>query len=164
MLYKLIQTRNDPLLTLLRICFGAVFFAHGAQKVLGWWGGPGFYGAMNGFTQGMNIPAPLAVLAILAEFLGGICLVAGLLARVAALGVVVNMLVAIFLVHAPYGFFMNWAGKQGGEGFEYHLLAITLGLTLALRGAGAWSLDRLIENGLFAGIGTPYGEPLPHHG
>jgi putative oxidoreductase len=153
------------MLTLLRICLGGIFFAHGAQKVLGWWGGPGFSGALNGFTGGMGIPAVFAVLAIMAEFLGGIGLVFGLLTRVAALGITAVMAVAIFMVHAPNGLFMNWAGNQGGEGFEYHLLAIAIALTLLARGAGAYSLDHLIDRGLAgAHLGTGFRRPLPHHG
>jgi putative oxidoreductase len=142
-----------------------IFFAHGAQKVLGWWGGPGFSGSMNFFTHGLAIPAVFAVLAILAEFLGGIGLVLGLLTRVAAFGIAVNMIVAIFLVHARNGFFMNWSGNQRGEGFEFHLLAIAIAATLMARGAGAWSLDRLLQKFLgSARVPVQYREPLPHHG
>jgi len=163
MLHRLLQTREDPLLTLLRLCLGIVFFAHGAQKALGWWGGPGFSPALNAFS-GMGIPTALGTLAILAEFLGGIGLLFGLLTRIAAFGIAVNMVVAVFLVHAPNGLFMNWTGAQKGEGFEYHILAIAISLTLMVRGAGALSLDRLIEKTL-AGAHSPRGlHALPHHG
>jgi putative oxidoreductase len=166
MLRKLIQTGEDYLLTLLRICLGVIFFAHGAQKVLGWFGGQGFSASMGFFTHGLGIPSLFAILAVTAEFLGGVGLLFGLLTRVAALGTTAVMAVAIFLVHAPNGFFMNWSGKQRGEGFEFHLMAIAIGLTLVARGAGAWSLDRLLEKGL---TGAPevephYRDPLPHHG
>jgi putative oxidoreductase len=165
MLHKLIHTREDHLLTLLRVCLGLVFFAHGAQKVLGWFGGPGFSGSLGFFTQGLGIPVVLGILAISAEFFGGIGLMFGLLTRVAAFGISVVMAVAIFLVHAPNGLFMNWSGNQRGEGFEFHLLAIAIAVTLIARGAGAWSLDRLLENGLGgARIGTQHRRPVPHHG
>src|SRR6185369_1585145 len=111
MLRKILQTPDDPLLLVLRVVLGFVFFAHGAQKVVGWFGGPGFDPTFRAFT-GMGIPAPLAVLAMMAEFLGGIGLIIGLFSRVAALGIGINMVVAIALVHAPNGLFMNWTGNQ----------------------------------------------------
>ena len=142
---KLIHTTDDHVLTVTRVILGVLFFAHGAQKMLGWFGGPGFAGTMAGFTGHMGIPAPLAVLAILAEFLGGLGLIFGLLARVAAFGIAVNMVVAIVMVHGANGLFMNWQGNQHGEGFEYHLLAIALAVLHIARGAGAWSIDRALN-------------------
>jgi len=142
---KLLSTTEDLTLTITRLVLGVVFFAHGAQKMLGWFGGYGFHGTMGFFTQKMGIPAPLAFLAICAEFFGGLGLIVGLLSRVAALGIVVNMLVAIATVHAANGFFMNWYGSQKGEGFEFHLLAIGLGVVVLLKGAGALSLDRWLS-------------------
>lgn len=138
---KLLATTDDGILTVIRLITGIVFFAHGAQKMLGWFGGFGFSGTMNAFTNMMHIPAPLAFLAITAEFLGGLGLVLGLLARIAAFGIAVNMVVAILLVHHNFGFFMNWLGNQKGEGWEYHLLAITLAFAIMVRGAGAFSVD-----------------------
>ncbi len=141
---KLFSTPNDLTLTVVRLVLGIVFFAHGAQKMLGWFGGYGFHGTMGFFTQQMGIPAPLAFLAICAEFFGGLGLIFGLLTRIAAFGIIVNMLVAIITVHHVNGLFMNWFGNQKGEGYEYHLLAIALGLVLLIKGAGALSLDRLL--------------------
>jgi len=142
---KILSTSHDFILTLVRLVLGVVFFAHGAQKMLGWFGGYGFHGTMGFFTAKMGIPAPLAFLAICAEFFGGLGLIVGLLSRIAAFGITVNMLVAIATVHAANGFFMNWTGQQKGEGFEYHLLAIAMGLAIVIRGAGAFSLDRLLS-------------------
>jgi putative oxidoreductase len=121
-----------------------VYFAHGAQKMLGWFGGYGFHGTMGFFTQ-MGMPAPVAFLVICTEFFGGLGLIFGLLTRIAALGIGVEMIGAIFMVHMPNGFFMNWAGNQKGEGFEYHLLAIAMCAALLLRGAGAFSVDRVLS-------------------
>ena len=138
MFQRLFHTDNDYTLAVLRVILGIVFFAHGAQKALGWFGGPGFNGTINFFQQA-GIPAWLAVLAIAAEFLGGLGLLVGLLARVAALGIITNMVVAILMVHSKVGFFMNWSGDQKGEGFEFHLLAIAVGLAVlfgVLRGMG----------------------------
>lgn len=114
--------------------------------MLGWFGGPGFAGTMGGFTNYMHIPAPLAFLAICAEFFGGIGLLLGFLTRIAAAGIAVNMLVATALLHSHVGFFMNWTGTQKGEGFEYHLLVIAMTAFLLVRGAGAFSLDRAIAS------------------
>jgi putative oxidoreductase len=144
MLRKLTATGNDLTLTLLRLVAGIVFFAHGAQKMLGWFGGFGFKGTMGFFTQQMHIPAPFALLAIFAEFFGGIGLILGLLGRIAAFGIAVNMCVAVFMVHLPNGLFMNWYGNQKGEGFEFHLLAIAIALTIMARGSGALSVDRAL--------------------
>jgi len=140
---KLIHTNNDAALTILRLVLGAVFFAHGATKVLGWWGGYGFSATMSGFER-TGIPAVFAFLAIVAEFCGGIGLVIGLLGRVAAFGVACVMVVAIVRVHAVNGFFMNWAGTQKGEGFEYHLLVLAMTLAIMIAGSGAWSVDRAL--------------------
>ena len=144
MFRKLLTTSDDWTLTLLRLVLGVVFFAHGAQKMLGWFGGYGFSGTMGYFTHG-GIPAPLAFLAIAAEFFGGIGLVVGFLSRVAAFGIVVNMLVAVLTVHLPFGLFMNWFGAQKGEGIEYHLLAIALGIAILVMGGGAASIDRALS-------------------
>jgi putative oxidoreductase len=136
-------TSNDVALTSLRLVLGVVFFAHGAQKMLGWFGGYGFHGTM-GFFAHLGIPAPVAFLIICTEFFGGLGLIVGLLTRIAALGIGGLMIGAIFMVHLPNGFFMNWAGTQKGEGIEYHLLVLAMAATLLLRGAGAFSADRAI--------------------
>ena len=143
---QLMATTNDTMITFVRLVLGVVFFAHGAQKVLGWWGGFGYSGTMNAFTNMMHIPAPLAFLAIMAEFLGGLGLLVGLLARVAAFGIGVNMLVAVLMIHRHVGFFMNWYGNQQGEGWEYHLLAIALAVVILVRGAGAYSVDAALTS------------------
>jgi len=127
-----------------RLTLGLVMFPHGAQKALGWFGGYGFSGTMNFFTQQMHIPAPLAFLAIAAEFAGSLGLIFGVLSRVAAFGIASNMVVAILTVHAANGFFMNWFQNQKGEGFEYHLLAIGLALIVMVYGAGKASIDTVI--------------------
>ena len=146
MLNKLFATDNSIAAAILRLVLGVVFFAHGAQKMLGWFGGFGFSGTMGFFTGTMHIPAPLAFLAIAAEFFGSLGLILGFLTRIAALGIATNMIVAVFTVHFANGFFMNWTGAQKGEGFEYHLLVLAIAAFLVIRGAGAWSVDRVIAN------------------
>lgn len=145
MFRKLMNTTNDLTLTILRLVLGVVFFAHGSQKVLGWFGGYGFSATLGFFTQKMHVPAPLAVLAIAAEFLGSIGLILGLLGRVAAFGIACNMVVAIVMVHRHFGIFANWSGMQKGEGIEYHLLAIAIALAIMIKGSGAVSLDRALS-------------------
>jgi putative oxidoreductase len=142
---RLLSTSDDWTLTALRATLGIVILAHGAQKMLGWFGGFGFEGTMNFFTNQMGIPALFAFLAIAAEFFGGLGLIVGLLTRVAALGVASVMAVAVAMVHTQFGFFMNWNGNQKGEGFEYHVLVLAITVVLMVRGAGAWSLDRIIS-------------------
>ncbi|MBZ5666824.1 MAG: DoxX family protein [Acidobacteriia bacterium] len=144
MLKKLMSTSNDVSFTILRVVLGVVFFAHGAQKMLGWFGGYGFHGTMGTFTH-MGMPAPVAFLIICTEFFGGLGLIVGLLSRIASLGVAGLMIGAIFMVHLPNGFFMNWASNQKGEGIEYHLLVLAMAAALLLRGAGAFSLDRALS-------------------
>ena len=144
MVRKLFATDDNTGTAILRLVLGVVFFAHGAQKLLGWFGGYGFSGTMGFFTGTMHIPAPLAFLAIAAEFFGGLGLILGLLTRISAFGIAVNMVVAIATVHSAFGFFMNWSGTQKGEGFEYHLLVLAMTGFLMLRGAGAFSIDRVI--------------------
>ncbi len=141
---RLMSTTNDVALTIVRVVLGVVFFAHGAQKMLGWFGGYGFH-ATVGFFGHIGIPSPIAFLVICAEFFGGLGLIFGLLTRVAALGIAGDMIGAIFIVHLPNGFFMNWYGSQKGEGIEYHLLTIAIAAALVLRGAGAFSLDRALS-------------------
>ena len=141
---SLLDTRDDPALMILRVVLGVVFFAHGAQKVLGWFGGPGFQGTVQGFGD-MGLPAPLTLLIMAAELGGAILLLIGLLTRVAAAGIAAVMVGAVLLVHRSNGFFMNWTGQQGGEGFEYHLLALAIAAALMIGGGGALSADLVLS-------------------
>src|SRR6202163_2565886 len=144
MLRKLLVTDENTATVILRFVLGVVFFAHGSQKMLGWFGGYGFSKTMAYFTGPAHIPAVFAFLAIAAEFFGGLGLIFGFLTRIAAFGISVNMLVAIATVHTPFGFFMNWTGTQKGEGFEFHLLVIAITAFLMIRGPGAFSVDSAI--------------------
>ncbi|HET7239457.1 MAG TPA: DoxX family protein [Terrimicrobiaceae bacterium] len=94
-LQNLLKTDDAVSTLLLRLTLGAVFFPHGAQKVLGWFGGYGFSATMGFFTSNMHIPALFAFLAIAAEFAGSIALIFGLATRVAALGIASTMAVAM---------------------------------------------------------------------
>ena len=139
----LVATHGDVVPLVLRLTLAVVMFAHGAQKALGWFGGDGLRRTLDSLRKS-GVSSPVAVLAIMAEFLGPLGLAVGLLTRVAALGIAAVMLGAILTVHGRHGFFMNWYGNQPGEGFEYHVLAIGLAVALVLNGAGVWSLDAVI--------------------
>lgn len=142
MLRRIVQTDGGNMAALLvRLALGIVMFPHGAQQMLGWYGGYGFQGTMSYFTGTMHVPAVLAFLAIQAEFLGSLGLITGFLTRIAAFGIFCNMAVAVVMVHCHVGFFMNWFGQQQGEGFEYHILAIAMAIALMMRGGGAASVD-----------------------
>ena len=137
------KTTENWVPLVLRVVLGVVMFPHGAQKVLGWFGGYGFSGTLASMT-GMGMPMVLVLLIFAAEFLGSLGLITGLLTRLSALGLTCVMVGAIFMVHLPNGFFMNWFGAQAGEGFEYHILALGLAVPLLITGGGRFSIDGLI--------------------
>ena len=137
------DTDESLSLTFLRFIAALVIFPHGAQKLLGWFGGYGVEGTL-GFYSNLGIPAFLGLLNILTESIGAVLLAAGLLTRVSAFGTAVAMIVAVFTVHISNGFFMNWSGQAAGEGFEYHILYLAIALVLVVKGGGTFSLDFLI--------------------
>lgn len=139
---RIVKTEDDRAALMLRLTLGVVMFPHGAQKALGWFGGGGIPGTLEFFSSAFGVPAVLALLVIAAEFLGSIGLIVGLFTRIAAAGIVAVMAGAVAMVHWQVGFFMNWSGAQQGEGFEFHLLAIGIGLALIVLGGGTASLDR----------------------
>ena len=128
----------------LRVMLGVVMFPHGAMKLFGWFGGQGFSGTMAGFAEHLHIPAVVAFLVIMAESVGAVMLIVGFVTRFAAFGIACVMTGAIVLVHLPNGLFMNWSGKQAGEGYEYHLLVLAMAVALMIAGGGRWSVDRAI--------------------
>lgn len=138
---RLLRTDAGPEALLLRLTLGVVIFPHGAQKLLGWFGGGGVAGTL-GYFDSLGLPPAVAFLVILGEFFGSLGLILGLWTRICAGAIGVIMLGAVGLVHAPHGFFMNWYGDQKGEGFELHLLAIGIALALAVTGGGTASADR----------------------
>jgi putative oxidoreductase len=164
MLAWLVRTGGDWAITIIRIVLGVVFFAHGAQMALGWFGGAGLQKTVRTFRENLQIPAPLALLSVAAQFLGGLGLIVGLLSRVAAFGIVIVMSVALLVVHRKFGFFMNWFGEKQGHGIEYHVLVLALALTVIIKGAGAFSLDQVLyqhlstQNGVAIAVRTGKGQ------
>jgi putative oxidoreductase len=148
MLTNLLPTKNTLSALLLIATLGLVIFPHGAQKLLGWFGGHGFSGTMQYSTEVMGIPYVFALLAILAESFGALGPIVGLGTRIAAFGIGMTIGVAAFMGHIKHGFFMNWFGNQDGEGFEYHVLVVGMALALIWSGGGKWSLDHLLEKAI----------------
>ncbi len=144
MMDSLIRSHADWVVAAARIVLGVTFFAHGAQKMLGWFGGPGLASSMRTFTEHLHLPSTLAFLVIAGELFGGIGLILGLFSRFAALFIALTMVGAIATVHFRFGFFLNWFGTQEGHGIEYHLLAIALAMVVIVKGSGACSMDRVI--------------------
>jgi len=139
MLNRILATDENNASLVLRLLLGAVFFAHGSQKMLG------FSATMDFLTgDALGLPWIVAFLVICAEFFGALGLLAGVLTRVAAGGIGLVMLGAVN-VHRGDGFFMNWgSAADRGEGFEYHLLAIAICVALVILGGGRFSGDGVL--------------------
>jgi putative oxidoreductase len=148
MIAHLTGTHADWIVGFARVVLGVIFFAHGAQLMLGWYGGPGLASSMRTFTEHLHLPPALAFLVIAGELFSGVGLIVGLFTRIAALVIALTMVGAIATVHLRFGLFLNWFGTQEGHGIEYHLLAIALALVIVVQGAGAFSLDRLLHEGI----------------
>jgi len=145
MFKEVLRTDNSPAQLFVRLSLGVVMFPHGAQKVLGWFGGPGIAKTLQAFA-GMGFPAWSVVALMLVESLGAVLLVFGFLTRLWAVGIGAGITICMFLSHVQNGFFMNWFGQQQGEGFEYHLLVIGICLALLIKGGGALSVDRKLSS------------------
>ena len=142
----LLATYPSLSMLVVRLGVGIVFFAHGAHKVFGWFGGPGLKATIQTFQQYLKIPPGATVLAALIECFGGLALIVGLLVRPAALGLIVVMLVAVVKVHGQHGFFLNMAGTPGkGHGIEFNFALIMMLLAILLAGAGVLSIDRALR-------------------
>lgn len=145
MFKKTLQTDESVAALILRITLGVVLFPHGAQKLLGWFGGYGFTGTMEFFTGTLHLPWVIGFLVIMIEFLGSLMLLSGMAVRYVAITVMINFIGIIFISHIQNGFFINWSGSQKGEGYEYHLLVVGIALSLLISGAGKFSADRMVS-------------------
>ena len=146
MFNEFLRTDNSPAQLFIRVALGVVMFPHGAQKVLGWFGGPGITKTLQAFA-GMGFPQWSVVALMGVESLGSVLLVFGFLTRLWSIGIGASITICMFLSHVQHGFFMNWFGQQQGEGFEYHLLVIGICVALLLKGGGALSMDRKLFSG-----------------
>lgn len=140
----LFKTNSSYAPMIQRVLAAIVLWPHGAQKLLGWFGGFGFTGTMNFFTQTMGLPSIVGLFVIILEFFGSIALLLGLFTRITATAITILFLGIVFTSHIQNGFFMNWFGTQKGEGCEYFLLFIAITVSLSITGAGKWSTDSLI--------------------
>ena len=141
---KIFQTNESSAATILRIVLGIVLFPHGAQKLLGWFGGYGFNGTMGFLTGTAGLPWIIAFLVITIEFFGALALILGFATRVVAVAVISLFAGIVFTSHFQNGFFMNWAGQLQGEGYEFHLLVIGMAVALLINGAGKWAVDSVL--------------------
>lgn len=134
----LLQTPPDPTLTWLRVVLGFIMLPHGAQKLLGWFGGSGYSGTMAFFESQLGLPPALTLLVILTESIGALLLILGLGGRFAATALIGNMIGAMLLVNLQNGFF--WTN----QGYEFPLMIILVSAVIVVRGSGAYSLDRVL--------------------
>lgn len=140
----IITTNNSWSPTILRLLLGIVLLAHGSQKFLGWFGGYGFNGTMDFFTNTIGLSWFIGFLVIVIEFFGSIFLIMGFATRVWSVLMIILFSGIIYTSHIQHGFFMNWFGNQKGEGYEFFLVAIGISLSLLLTGGGKFSLDGMI--------------------
>lgn len=147
---RLIKTNEDDWsLLILRFSLGAIIFPHGAQKLMGWFGGPGFLGTMEFLQNAVGINPLVAFLVIMAESIAAIFLIFGFMSRFMAASIGLVMGGAMFFGgHLQHGFFINWFGNQAGEGIEYHLLMISISIVIVLYGGGKNSVDSFIQKGI----------------
>ncbi len=145
MLNNILSAQNDYTGLILRLSLGGVILPHGAQKLFGLFGGYGFSGTMQFFTEVIHLPWLVGFGVIVLETLGALLLIAGFGSRILAALMALLMIGIIFSVHLENGFFMNWFGNQKGEGIEYFLLAIGLALGIVVNGGGIYSIDKLLS-------------------
>ena len=145
---KIFNTNNDWIGFVTRLTAGIVLFPHGAQKMLGMFGGYGFSETMSAFTTQMHLPWIMALSVIIIEFFGSLSLIIGFASRVWSAAFIFLFIGIIFTVHIDHGFFMNWFGTQGGEGYEYALLVIGISIATLVNGSGKYSIDNMIKTQL----------------
>jgi putative oxidoreductase len=142
---KIFQTNESNATAIIRVVLGIILFPHGAQKMLGWFGGYGFNGTMGFLTGTAGLPWIIAFLVIALEFFGAVALILGFATRVVAAGIISLFAGIILTSHLQNGFFMNWYGNLKGEGYEFHLLIIGMAIALLVSGAGRWSVDYALQ-------------------
>ncbi len=144
MINRMLNTESNWAGSIARLTLGIVLFPHGAQKMLGWFGGYGFTGTMDTFTSQMGLPWIVAFAVILIEFFGSISLILGFASRLWSLAIAGLFAGIIYTTHLEHGFFMNWFGNQAGEGYEYALLIIGIAVAVLVNGSGKYAVDSQI--------------------
>jgi putative oxidoreductase len=144
MIQKIIKTNENWGQLIARLTLGLVLFPHGAQKMLGLFGGYGFTATIEALTNQMQLPWLIAFLVIIIEFFGAIFLIIGFANRIWSLAILFLFVGIIFTEQIQHGFFMNWFGAQQGEGYEYSILVIGLAISILINGAGKFSIDNKI--------------------
>lgn len=127
-----------------RLTLGIVLFPHGAQKMLGLFGGYGFSATIDFLTSQMQLPWIIAFFVLIIEFFGAIFICIGFASRVWSLAIIFLFIGVIFTAQIDNGFFMNWFNVQKGEGYEYSLLIIGIAISTLINGGGKWSIDSQI--------------------
>ena len=148
---KLLSTNPANTTALIaRMALGITVFPHGAQKLLGWFGGYGFEGTMGFLTGSAGLPYVIAILVIFIESIGALMLIAGFATRLAAFGVLVNFAGVVITSHLQNGFFMNWYKQPNqGEGYEFFILLFGLAIISLIAGGGRASIDAMLtRNGV----------------
>jgi putative oxidoreductase len=146
---SIVYTEDHSAGFIARVVLGLAILPHGLQKTLALFGGTGLLPTLDGL-EGIGIPYVIGAFVIAAESLGALALIFGVFGRVVSASIMIVMLGSILKVHAKFGFFMNWSGLQEGEGFEYHILAIGLGLIVLILGSGSLSFDRWLTRRFWA--------------
>ena len=146
---KILATHPNIGSSISRWTLGLVLFPHGAQKLLGLFGGYGYSATMEGLTTQMGLPAIVAFSVIIIEFFGSLSLILGCFSRFWAVSFAALIIGIISKTQWEHGFFMNWFGNQAGEGYEYSLLVIGLSLSVLVNGSGKWALDTVISKTIF---------------
>jgi putative oxidoreductase len=141
MINKILNTESNWGALVARLTLGIVLFPHGAQKMWGLFGGYGFAGTMDFFTNQIHLPWIVAFAVIMIEFFGSIFLILGFASRLWSLAIAGLFIGIIFTTHLEHGFFMNWFGNQAGEGYEYALLIIGIAVAVLVNGSGKYALD-----------------------
>jgi putative oxidoreductase len=148
MIKKLMKTTNDHAVAVVRMTLSLVMFAHGSQKMLGWFGGHGPTWTVEMWSKWFGFPAFITWAVIIGEFVAPLFLLAGFFTRIMTLVITMIMFGAIYFVHARWGFYMNWYNQQDrGEGIEYHILVLAICFLLIKKGSGAWSIDKMLSDG-----------------
>lgn len=147
---KLLATNSNNWTALFaRLALGITIFPHGAQKLLGWFGGYGYTGTMGFLTTQAHLPWIFAFLVIIIESIGALALIFGFATRIAAFGILANFLGILFTTHINNGFFMNWYVQPGkGEGIEYFILVLGLAIVSLIAGGGKASIDATLTGQL----------------